>query len=80
LKAMEWQFHKLSQALAHADQWHSLAVEFPVLQTIVAELISHNREDAEGLRQAVLHLYASYISEWKGFFAREQLYTKARAA
>ncbi len=80
LKAMEWQFHKLSHALAHADQWQSLAVEFPVLQTIVAELISHNGEDAEGLRQAILHLYASYISEWKVFSAREQLCTKARAA
>lgn len=80
IKAMEWQFHKLSQALAHADQWQSLAIEFPILQTIVSELGSHSKEDTESLRQSILHLYANYISEWKHFSAREQLYMKARAA
>jgi len=80
LKAMEWQFHKLSQCLAQADQWQSLSVEFPVLQTIVSELSSQSSEDAGTLRQAVLQLYANYISEWKAFSAREQLHTKARAA
>jgi hypothetical protein len=80
LKAMEWQFHNLARGLAQADPWHSLAVEFPVLQTIVSELSSRSGEEVGELRQSILQLYEAYVSEWKGFSARERLYAKARAA
>jgi 7-cyano-7-deazaguanine synthase in queuosine biosynthesis len=82
LRAMEWQYRKISQRLAGKSPWQSLVTEFPELQALASEL-SSNGESAESsakIERSILRLYARYVAEWGKFSARERLGTRAQAA
>jgi hypothetical protein len=80
LKSMEWQYQKLSQRLVSENKWHNLAVEFPMLETLIAEINSYKIENVEALQKAIIQLYERYISEWQNFSARQRLHLKTKAA
>ncbi len=80
LKAMEWQYQKLSRRLAGIDKWRNLAIEFPMLERLVAELSLYKESHVEELRKSILQLYEEYVSEWRNFSARCRLNLNAKAA
>ncbi len=82
LRAMEWQYRKISQRLAGKSPWQSLVTEFPELQALASGLGSNGEsaESAGNIERSILRLYARYVAEWGKFSARERLGTRARAA
>ncbi len=82
LRAMEWQYRKISQRLAGKSPWQSLVTEFPELQALASELGSswEGAESGGKIERPLLKLYARYVAEWGKFSARERLGTRARAA
>ena len=80
LKAMEWQYQRLTQLLLGPDKWENLIVEFPILETIVAEMSLYKQEAVDELQQGILQLYECYLSEWKSFSARRRLHPNVEAA
>lgn len=80
LRAMEWQFRKLSQKLRGQAPWQSMVTEFPELQSVASELGALSGVGERQVRHSVLQLYRRYAAEWEGFSARERLGARARAA
>jgi 7-cyano-7-deazaguanine synthase in queuosine biosynthesis len=80
LRAMEWQYQTLKSCLAEEESWHALVTEYPILQTIVSELATHENLQDEDIKNRILLLYSQYCAEWKTFSARQNyinLKTKA---
>ena len=77
---MEWQYQRLSHLLSNPDKWQSLIVEFPILETIVAEISLYKGLDVKELRQSFLRLYECYVNEWRQFSARNRLQSNVEAA
>jgi 7-cyano-7-deazaguanine synthase in queuosine biosynthesis len=80
LKAMEWQFRKLSQKLRAAAPWQSIVTEFPELQIIASELGAGDNGGDRQVRHSILQLYRRYAAEWERFSARERLGVQTQAA
>jgi 7-cyano-7-deazaguanine synthase in queuosine biosynthesis len=71
LSVMEWQYQTLKTCLATENCWQSLVIEYPILQTIVSELITHKNLGSEDIQNKILLLYSQYCAEWETFSARQ---------
>lgn len=80
LRAMEWQFQRISLLLKKSDPWQAMAVQFPELQTLGCEISLRTTTNADTFQQSIVRLYSRYISEWQTFSARNSLQRRARAA
>jgi 7-cyano-7-deazaguanine synthase in queuosine biosynthesis len=80
LRAMEWQYRKISQRLRTKPPWQSLVTEFPELQALASSLGGEDEEGGNKIERPVLRLYARYAAEWESFSARGRLGSRALAA
>jgi len=80
LRAMEWQYHKISHRLSAKARWQSLVTEFSELQALASEFVERGVAGEAEVERSVLRLYTRYAAEWEKFSARERLGIRARAA
>ncbi len=70
LRAMEWQYWRLSNALAQQDSWRALSQEFVELRQLVASVGRLPTADSIDWRNTIIRLYSNYVAEWSAFSAR----------
>lgn len=77
LRAMEWQYSRISRALYQKEPWRGLVEEFPQLREVVDEMCRRKGANAMNLKSALVRLYSQHATEWESFSARNSLRTKA---
>lgn len=80
LKAMEWQYQIIKRCLLSEYPWQSLVYEYPILQSIVSELSTHQNIQDDDIQNKILDLYSKYCAEWKTFSARYNHINRNRKA
>jgi hypothetical protein len=80
LRAMDWQVHRISMALAQVKPWEALVREFVELKRLELEI--YRRVDArrDGLQDNLVRLYSQYAREWSAFSARSNWSVRRRIA
>ena len=71
LRAMEWQYQVIKNCFSSKDAWQNLILEYPILQTVVSELLAHENSQNEDIQNKILLLYSQYCAEWETFSARQ---------
>jgi 7-cyano-7-deazaguanine synthase in queuosine biosynthesis len=70
LRAMNWQAHRIREAVSQANPWEALVTEFIELQKIELDLCRNGKMQPTELQAKLLHLYSQYVAEWGAFSAR----------
>jgi 7-cyano-7-deazaguanine synthase in queuosine biosynthesis len=70
LRAMNWQAHRIKEAVSRANPWEALVSEFIELQKVELDLCRVGKLRPEELQTKLLHLYSQYATEWGTFSAR----------
>ena len=65
LVAMLAQIETLQTIQRSGDPWQALAKKYPILSEVVEITSNDSFEDQETIRQKILHLYRTYVSEWE---------------
>ena len=79
LQAMEWQFHRLRDALRDVDQWACLSQAFRDIRRAASAYQELEGQAASVVRDRLVGLYSRYASEWERFPAREHLAVQTAA-
>jgi 7-cyano-7-deazaguanine synthase in queuosine biosynthesis len=79
LQAMEWQFHRLREALCGVDPWACLCQAFPDIRRAASAYQELEGHAASVVRDRLVRLYSRYASEWERFPAREHLAVQTAA-
>jgi 7-cyano-7-deazaguanine synthase in queuosine biosynthesis len=80
LRAMEWQFYKISQRLESPAPWQGLSADFSDLHTLAAALGPRTPGGQAEVCRRLSKLYSNYVSDWNEFSARSHLQAATRAA
>ncbi len=80
LRAMEWQIHRISTALAQVKPWEALVREFVELKRLELEIYRRMDARCEGLQGNLMRLYSQYATEWNAFSARRHCSVRRRIA
>ena len=59
------QVFKLGRILAQADPWTALCLSYPQLAQVSLEISVHRSIEHELVKQQILRLYSTYVSEWQ---------------
>jgi 7-cyano-7-deazaguanine synthase in queuosine biosynthesis len=70
LRAMNWQAHRIREAVSQANPWEALVSEFIELQKVELDLCRKGKMRPAELQTKLLHLYSQYSTEWAAFSAR----------
>jgi hypothetical protein len=70
LRAMNWQAHRIKEAVSQANPWEALMSEFIELQKVELDVCRNGKLQPAELHTKLLHLYSQYATEWGAFSAR----------
>jgi 7-cyano-7-deazaguanine synthase in queuosine biosynthesis len=80
VRAMNWQAHRIREAVSRGNPWEALVSEFIELQKVELDLCRNGKMQAAELQTKLLHLYSQYASEWGAFSARRHCDVRKRIA
>ncbi|HYW38271.1 MAG TPA: 7-cyano-7-deazaguanine synthase [Terriglobales bacterium] len=80
LRAMNWQAHRIGEAVSRVKPWEALVSEFIELQTVELDLCRNGKLRPAELQSKVVHLYSQYAAEWESFSARRHCDVRKRIA
>ena len=69
LRAMNWQAHRIREAVSRANPWEALVSEFIELKKVELDLCRNRKVQPAELQSKLLHLYSQYAAEWGAFSA-----------
>ncbi len=69
LRAMNWQAHRIREAVSRANPWEALVSEFIELKKVELDLCRNCKVQPAELQSKLLHLYSQYAAEWGAFSA-----------
>jgi len=80
LRAMNWQAHRIREAVSRANPWEALVSEFIELQKVELDLCRNRKVQPAELQSKLQHLYSQYAAEWAAFSARRHCDVRKRIA
>jgi 7-cyano-7-deazaguanine synthase in queuosine biosynthesis len=80
LRAMNWQAHRIREAVSRANAWEALVSEFIELKKVEVDLCRNHIMQPAELQSKLLHLYSRYASEWGAFSACRHCDVRKRIA